>query len=53
MTPGTSALVLAIEFERVDEAIRALDPYHGRILRDTLPPDVAQKLAVAMEGPQA
>jgi uncharacterized membrane protein len=53
MTPGTSALVLAIEFEWVDEAIRALDPYHGKILRDTLPPDVVQKLAEAMEGPHA
>jgi uncharacterized membrane protein len=53
MTQGTSALVLAIEFERVDEAILALDPYHGQILRQTLPPDVAQKLSAAMEGPQA
>jgi uncharacterized membrane protein len=52
MIPGSSALVLAIEFERVDEAIRALEPYRGKILRQTLPPDVAQKLAAAMEGAQ-
>jgi uncharacterized membrane protein len=53
ISPGSSALVLAIEFQRVDEAIRALDPYHGKILRQTLPPDVAQRLAAAMEEPQA
>ena len=53
ITPGSSALVLAIAFERVDEAVRALDPYHGKILRQTLPPDVARQLSAAMEGPQA
>jgi uncharacterized membrane protein len=42
--------VAAVEFEKVDEAMRALDPYHGKILRQSLPPEQAQKLAAAMEG---
>jgi uncharacterized membrane protein len=50
LTPNTSALVLAIEFDRLDEALRALDPYHGTIIRQSLPADQAQKLAAAMEG---
>jgi uncharacterized membrane protein len=50
LTPNTSALVLAIEFERLDEALRVLDPYHGTIIRQTLPPEQVQKLAAAMEG---
>jgi uncharacterized membrane protein len=50
LTPNSSALVLAIEFDRLDEALRALDPYHGTIIRQTLPADQAQKLAAAMEG---
>jgi uncharacterized membrane protein len=50
LTPNTSALVLAIEFERLNEALRVLDPYHGTILRQTLPPEQARKLAAAMEG---
>lgn len=50
LTPNTSALVLAIEFERLDEALRVLDAYHGTLIRQTLPPEQAQKLAAAMEG---
>jgi uncharacterized membrane protein len=50
LTPNTSALVLAIEFDRLDEALRALDPYHGTIIRQSLPPDQAEKLAAAMQG---
>lgn len=50
LTPNSSAIVAAVEFERVDEAMRALDPFHGKILRQTLPPEQAQKLVVAMEG---
>lgn len=50
LNPNTSALVLAIEFERLDEALRVLDPYHGKIIRQSLPPEQAQKLAAAMEG---
>jgi uncharacterized membrane protein len=50
LTPNTSALVLAIEFDRLDEALAELDSYHGTIIRQSLPPDQAQKLAAAMEG---
>lgn len=50
LTPNSSAIVAAVEFEQVDEAMRALDPYHGKILRQTLPPEQAQQLAAAMEG---
>jgi len=49
LTPNSSALVLAIEFERLDEALRALDPYHGTIIRQSLPADQAEKLAAAMQ----
>ncbi len=51
LTPNSSAIVVAVEFERVDEAMRVLDPFHGKILRQTLPPGQAEKLAAAMEGP--
>jgi uncharacterized membrane protein len=50
LTPNTSALVLAIEFDRLDEALAKLDPYHGTIIRQSLPPDQAEKLAAAMQG---
>jgi uncharacterized membrane protein len=50
LTPDTSALVLAIQFERLDEALRTLDQYHGHIIRQSLPADQARKLAAAMEG---
>jgi uncharacterized membrane protein len=50
LTPNSSAIVVAVEFEKVDEAMRALDLFHGKILRQTLPPEKAQKLAAAMEG---
>lgn len=50
LTPDSSALVLAIQFERLDDALRVLDQYHGHIIRQSLPPDQAQKLAAAMEG---
>ncbi len=51
LTPSSSAIVAAVEFERVDEAMRALDTFHGKILRQTLPPEQAEKLAAAMEAP--
>ncbi len=50
LTPDSSALVLAIQFERLDEALQVLDQYHGHIIRQSLPADQAQKLAAAMEG---
>ncbi len=50
LTPNSSALVLAIQFERLDEALQVLDQYHGHIIRQSLPADQAQKLAAAIEG---
>lgn len=51
LTPGSSAIVASVRFEHVDEAMRTLGQFHGgRILRQTLPPDVAQKLAAAVQG---
>jgi uncharacterized membrane protein len=50
LTPDSSALVLAIEFDRLDQALSVMDQFHGKIIRQTLPPDQAQKLAAAMEG---
>lgn len=50
LTPDSSALVLAIQFERLDEALQVLDQYHGHIIRQSLPADQAQKLVAAMEG---
>lgn len=50
LTPDSSALVLAIQFERLDDALRVLDQYHGHIIRQSLPAEQAQKLAAAMEG---
>jgi uncharacterized membrane protein len=49
LTPDSSALVLAIEFERLDEALQVLDQYHGHIIRQSLPADQAQRLVAAME----
>lgn len=50
LAPGTSAIVAAVEFQHVDEAIRELDQFSGgRVLRATLPQDVAQRLAAAVE----
>jgi uncharacterized membrane protein len=50
LTPGSSAIVAALKFEHVDEAIKVLDQFSGgKVLRQTLPPDVAQKLAAAVE----
>jgi uncharacterized membrane protein len=50
LTPGSSAIVAALNFEHVDEAMRVLDQFSGgKILRQTLPPDIAQKLAAAVE----
>lgn len=50
LTPDASALVLAIQFERLDEALRVLAPYHGHIIHQSLPADQAQQLAAALEG---
>lgn len=50
LTPGTSAIVAMIEFQNADAAIQVLDQYSGgRVLRTTLPAEVSQKLAAAVE----
>ncbi len=49
LTPGSSALVAVVNFEHVEKAMQALDPYKGKILHQTLPTDVATKLAAALE----
>lgn len=49
LKPGSSALVAVVTFTKVDQAMAALDQFSGgTILRQTLPPEVAQKLAAAI-----
>ena len=51
LTPGTSAIVAILEFAHVEDAMQTLQQFHGgHILRQTLPADVAQQLAAAVEG---
>jgi uncharacterized membrane protein len=50
LSPNSSALVVAVQFEQMDAAILALDPFHGKILRQTLPEQQAKKFAEAIEG---
>ena len=53
LSPNTSALALAVEFDRLDEALHTLGQYHGTILHQTLSAEQARQLKVAMEGVQA
>lgn len=49
LKPGSSAIVAVVTFTKVDQAMAALDQFSGgTILRQTLPADVAQKLAAAV-----
>ena len=50
LAPNTSALVLAVEFERLDAALQALDQFHGKVIQQTLPADQARKLAAVLEN---
>lgn len=50
LTPDSSAIVAVVTFEHADQAIAELNIHGGRILRETLPDDVAQKLNAAMQG---
>lgn len=50
LAPNSSAIVVAIQFEQADAAIRALDAFHGKILRQTLPAKQAEQLVAAIEG---
>lgn len=49
LKPGSSAIVAMVTFTNVERAMATLDQFDGgTIMRQTLPPDVAQKLAAAV-----
>src|SRR5262249_33813390 len=51
LTPGTSAIVAMLEFAPADNAVQPLQQFQGgHIMRQTLPADIAQQLAAAVEG---
>jgi uncharacterized membrane protein len=50
LQPDSSAIVAMVLFEHADQAISELNLHGGTILRQTLPPDVAAKLAAAVQG---
>lgn len=50
LQPNSSAIVAVVLFDHADQAISELNLHGGKILRETLPPDVAQKLAEAAQG---
>ncbi|HEU5440739.1 MAG TPA: DUF1269 domain-containing protein [Ktedonobacterales bacterium] len=50
LRPDSSAIVAMVLFEHADQAIAELNVHGGTILRQTLPPDVAQKLSAAVQG---
>jgi uncharacterized membrane protein len=50
LAPGSSAIVAVVDFAHVNPAMTVLDQFDGgTILRHTLPADVAQRLAAAVE----
>lgn len=50
LTPGSSAIVAVVDFAHVTPAMAVLDQFDGgRILRHTLPADVAEKLSAVVE----
>ena len=50
LTPGSSAIVAVVDFAHVTPAMAVLDQFDGgRILRHTLPADVAAKLSAVVE----
>ncbi len=50
LKPGSSAIVAVVTFTKVDQAMTTLDQFAGgTIMRQTLPPEVAQKLSAAVE----
>jgi|GEM_PF-865683 len=50
LTPNSSALVAIVQFEHADQAMQELDLRGGKIIRQTLPADVAQRIAAAVQG---
>lgn len=50
LKPGSSAIVAVVDFEHVTPAMAMLDQFDGgKILRHTLPADIAEKLAAVVE----
>jgi uncharacterized membrane protein len=50
LPPDSSAVVAVVRFDQVDQAMQVLDQFSGgSIMRQTLSPDVAQKLSAALE----
>lgn len=50
LTPGSSAIVAVVDFTQVDRAMSVLDQFDGgRILRQTLPGDLGEKLSAVIE----
>ncbi len=50
LQPDSSAIVAMVLFDHADQAISELNIHGGTILRETLAPDVAAKLAAAAQG---
>src|SRR5262249_51230627 len=51
LTPGSPAIVAVVHFEHADQALQTLQQFAGgRVLRQTLPPEIAQQLASAVQG---
>ena len=50
LQPDSSAIVAVVLFDHADQAIGELNLHGGKIMRETLPPDVAAKLAGAVQG---
>lgn len=50
LQPNSSAIVAVVHFEHLEEAMKVLDQYSGgKILRQTLDPEVARQLSEAVE----
>jgi uncharacterized membrane protein len=49
LTPNSSAIVAVVQFDHADQAIAELNLHGGKVMRQTLPADVAQKLAAATQ----
>jgi uncharacterized membrane protein len=51
LQPGSSAIVAIVHFDHADQATQTLQQFAGgRVLRQTLPPDIAQQLANVVQG---
>lgn len=51
LPPGSSAIVAVVHFEHVDQALQALRQFpNGRVMRQTLPLDLQQQIAQAVQG---